>query len=225
MKHSHSYTRQLLENLYLCVREKNMDPADSRSVSLRTRFTALAKSLGATPRTVETWSAEFIARYSEPQRHYHTHLHVEAMLKCIENHRAEITDTLAVELAVYFHDWIYYPRASSNEADSIESCFGLRHVISDNVQEEEMEDLGLFLDFDLEVLSRDWETYLLYADQIRKEYACFGQNEYNMGRTKVLQDFLERKKLYFSHWFQREKEGAARRNVAKEIQLLGLPAT
>ncbi|EKF38376.1 hypothetical protein MOQ_001416 [Trypanosoma cruzi marinkellei] len=69
-----------------------------------------------------------VARYTEPQRHYHTMAHLEEMLSCLARfqseapvaHRlpAEGTRRLVVELAILFHDAVYDPRRSDNEERS-----------------------------------------------------------------------------------------------------------
>ncbi|EAN88867.1 hd phosphohydrolase family protein [Trypanosoma cruzi] len=69
-----------------------------------------------------------VARYTEPQRHYHTMTHLEEMLGCLARfqseapvaHRlpAEGARRLVVELAIFFHDAVYDPRRSDNEERS-----------------------------------------------------------------------------------------------------------
>jgi predicted metal-dependent HD superfamily phosphohydrolase len=212
---------------------------------LKTRFAALTLSLGALPPTASTWSSTFVARYTQPQRHYHTLAHIDAMLTCLDVHRADLTDAVAVELAVFFHDWVYEPQTSAaNEAASVlaflafaadvgggvgEGLRGtvvrlveatVRHCVGVGVLPGERGDVELFLDFDLEVLGREWAEYEVYASQIRREYACFGEREFNQGRAGVLWGFLERDQVYFSEVFYREKEEAARENMRSEVALL-----
>jgi predicted metal-dependent HD superfamily phosphohydrolase len=207
--------------------------------NLQARFNALQLSLGAKSDVAEKWSSELVARYTEQQRYYHTVSHVAAMLDCLDTHVVGMTDPLAVELAVYFHDWIYEPQSKTNEADSVEAFVAfakelalddllsekvvkmieatVTHQIRDDFSPSEINDVNLFLDFDLEVLGRNWDDYLTYAGQIRKEYISFEEHEYNTGRAQVLKNFLERDRIYFSEVFYEEKETSARRNVNREI--------
>ena len=209
---------------------------------LCSRFSALALSLGASPRTAESWTARFVARYSEPQRHYHTLAHIRAMLACRDACGTAVSDGVGVELAIFFHDWVYEPQGVANEAESVvefeafaaevgiedglKGRVGMlieatvKHRVGEDVPESERLDLGLFLDFDLEVLGRVWDDYLAYANQIRMEYSCFGEQEYAKGRAKVLRGFLERERLYFSEVFHQEKENVARGNIKREIERL-----
>ena len=87
-------------------------------------------------------------------------------------------------------------------------------------QDGEDGDLRLFLDFDLEVLSRDAREYEEYSKQIREEYSNYNEAEYAKGRFAVLEKFLKRERLYFSDEFYREFEEAARRNLKMEIGVL-----
>jgi len=86
---------------------------------LRSRFATLTQSLRASSEVCEKWNSAFITRYTEPHRRYHTLAHVGAMLSCLDARRAEISDALAVEIAIYFHDWVYEPEKSTNEEESV----------------------------------------------------------------------------------------------------------
>jgi predicted metal-dependent HD superfamily phosphohydrolase len=59
------------------------------------------------------------------------------------------------------------------------------HMISND------NDTNLFTDADLSILGQDWNAYLQYAANIRKEYGMYTDSVYNAGRTKVLKHFLE----------------------------------
>jgi len=209
---------------------------------LQARFSALAISLGTTTPIAESWSAAMVRRYSEPQRHYHTLAHVRSLLACLDAQQSTIADNVAVELAVFFHDWIYDPQATDNEDKSViefqtfANEAGLdtklirkvtqlveatvKHAIGEHVRAKEIGDLKLFLDFDLAVLGWEWEQYAEYAAQIRREYAIYEEKEYKTGRAKVLKAFLERERLYFSDQFYRESEDFARQNIKREIEML-----
>src|SRR4051812_36368693 len=57
-------------------------------------------------------------RYSEPHRHYHTLDHLLAMLDTLAALPLPAASQPAVQLAVWFHDAIYDPKASDNEERS-----------------------------------------------------------------------------------------------------------
>jgi predicted metal-dependent HD superfamily phosphohydrolase len=214
-------------------------------ISIETRlqadFTALAKNLGGDEATTQKWTKALISRYTEPQRHYHTIEHINSMLIYYKQYCYEIEDESVIKLAILFHDWIYDPRAQGNELESIK-CFQefademnlpqpMRSRVSEYIERtithtlpikdgEADSDLRLFLDFDLEVLSRNSTDYALYAEQIRQEYSHFTESDYCVGRIKVLEAFLERHRLYFSDAFHRMHEENARENLKGEIEML-----
>ena len=98
----------------------------------------------------------------------------------------------------------------------------INHLPPADLPAEELADLRLFLDFDLEVLSRAPEEYDLYATQIRQEYSHYVDDIYRAGRVNVLKKFLARDRIYFNTggvWQQREF--AARENIMREIERLG----
>lgn len=78
----------------------------------------------------------------------------------------------------------------------------------------------IFLDLDLEVLSRNEEEYKAYAKQIRQEYAHYPDEEFRNGRIRVLSNFIKRDKIYFTNTFS---ETRARDNLNSELALLKSP--
>ena len=66
-------------------------------------------------------AAELLARYREPQRHYHTLQHLSECLGHLEAVLDQVPDPAAIELALWFHDAVYElasPGAASNEQRS-----------------------------------------------------------------------------------------------------------
>jgi predicted metal-dependent HD superfamily phosphohydrolase len=220
-----------------------MNSPDLASIKacLWTEFSALAKHLGADETTSQRWTSALISHYTEPRRHYHTIEHINSMLICCKRYHRELQDEQVVKLAIFFHDWIYDPQDKDNELRSIK-CFQefayeldlpkatttwvskyiertITHTLEINDGEADI-DLRLFLDFDLEVLSRNSPDYALYAAQIRQEYSHLTESDYCNGRIKVLREFLERDQLYFSDIFYKMGEEIARNNLKGEIEVL-----
>jgi predicted metal-dependent HD superfamily phosphohydrolase len=220
-----------------------MKPSNLTSIEaqLQSDFSTLAERLEANETTVQNWSDTLISRYKEPQRRYHTIEHIHAMLNCLDHYRCPVKNETAIKLAIFFHDWVYDPKGKDNELESIK-CFeefaadislsnSMISLVSGYIERtithtlpisdgEADSDLGLFLDFDLEVLARNEADYALYAAQIRQEYGHFSEGDYCAGRIKVLKAFLERGRLYFSDAFYETCEEIARGNLKAEIGLL-----
>jgi predicted metal-dependent HD superfamily phosphohydrolase len=210
--------------------------------TLKERFTNIVLGIRSEPMIASKWSEALISRYTEPHRYYHTTSHIVAMIFCLIQYHVHFKDLLAAELAIFFHDWIYDPESKTNELDSIAEFdkfadevaldnllrrkvirmieATIKHQLSENISTGEMSNVKMFLDFDLEVLGRDWNDYEIYAQQIRKEYICYDDAAYRSGRVKVLRAFLNRERIYFSDVYYKDKEQIARTNVAREIALL-----
>ena len=61
---------------------------------------------------------DLLARWSEPQRHYHTGEHLAVVLEIIEEYARPRPMPDAVRLAAWFHDAIYDPQRVDNEEAS-----------------------------------------------------------------------------------------------------------
>ncbi|KAJ3052549.1 hypothetical protein HK097_006080 [Rhizophlyctis rosea] len=187
------------------------------------------------------WWTEIETRYSEPQRHYHTLEHIGSMHYLLEE--SDPKDFDVISLAIFFHDIIYDPKANDNELQSMELFrqfaeelnmpeamktpvlafieATIKHNLVPSITDSGiLNDLKLFLDFDLEVLGREPADYNRYAQQIRAEYSHVPPEDYCKGRPAVLKRFLAREQLYFSPKFQQFFEESARRNLQAEIKRL-----
>ena len=87
-------------------------------------------------------------------------------------------------------------------------------------QHNENEDTNWLIDFDLKILSKDWEDYKIYCNQIRKEYKIYPNIVYKPGRKKALLHFLENSSIYQTEEFKTKYEVIARENIQKEISTL-----
>src|SRR4051794_16581976 len=86
---------------------------------LRSEFAKIIKQLGGDESAINFWTNSLIQAYKEPQRHYHTTNHIHSMLKCFEDNITLISNRVAFQLAIFFHDWVYDPTAHDNELQSI----------------------------------------------------------------------------------------------------------
>ena len=91
---------------------------------------------------------------------------------------------------------------------------------SEVLDEDVLNDVKTFLDFDLQVLSWDWKDYEQYSTAIRQEYIHYSEEDYRKGRSAVLEGFLKRPRLYFTNVYHNLWERGARENLMKEVQML-----
>jgi predicted metal-dependent HD superfamily phosphohydrolase len=75
------------------------------------------------------------------------------------------------------------------------------------------------IDGDLAILGASEIAYRTYAEQIRQVYAWVPEPDYRKGRSKVLEKFLTRPRIY--HLLGPSEE-FARRNISQELARLAL---
>jgi predicted metal-dependent HD superfamily phosphohydrolase len=137
-----------------------------------------------------------------------------------------------LEVAIWFHDLIYDPRAPDNEARSAEEAARFlgdcplipkihRLILATRHQGEASPgDEELIADIDLSILGSEFPVYQNYASAIRSEYSLVIEPDYIAGRTKVLSAFLERPHIFSTSYFRTTLESIARRNLESEIRSL-----
>ncbi|HEY1171580.1 MAG TPA: hypothetical protein VGH19_09440 [Verrucomicrobiae bacterium] len=204
----------------------------SMNAALRKRWLKFTRSLGWQGDANAVWEM-LLTRYSEPVRAYHNLAHIAACLKAFDETSTEGVDRKAVELAIWFHDAVYDPKAKDNEEQSAE-LFALCAreaalpelliaevvrliLITQHKAIPQMREEKLLVDVDLSILGSDTEAFAEYERQIRKEYAWVAEKDFCHGRAAVLEQFLKRERIYHTdHFFQRY-ETKARLNLQKAI--------
>ena len=195
------------------------------------RFIAACRRVGVTDaRASSVWQV-LRDRYSERHRHYHNLSHIEKMLYWFDS--SPSTDE-ATELAIWFHDIVYDPLDSHNEAQSarlFESCLGAEVgrtlsetvarliVATDPTRARTGEpDEDLLIDIDLSILGSPPDDYDAYRMAIRREYSHVPDPDFAAGRKTILQAFLSRR-IYATD-FLGHLEEPARINLRAELELL-----
>ena len=209
--------------------------------SLVDQFAAAARRAGATADDADLAAAGeyLLARWSEPQRHYHTGEHLSAVLEVVDAHAGLAPHPERVRLAAWLHDAVYDPRAlgDANERDSAEFAAGLLGTLGvpDEVAADVARLVGLtaghatgdddpdgelLCDADLAVLAGDDEAYAAYTAAIRREYAHVPDDAFRGGRTQVLTALLELPSIYRLAPLRAAWEDRARANLAAELAVL-----
>jgi predicted metal-dependent HD superfamily phosphohydrolase len=204
------------------------------------RWHELCRALGGQP-GLFPWYERLEALYAESHRHYHTFDHIADCLNEFDAARHLSSNPMAVEIALWFHDAIYDPRASDNEQRSADlaNCFleqagtGGQHV-TDGVlrlilatwhdSSPTDQDSGVMIDVDLSILGRSPTVFAEYESQIRSEYAWVPPNIFAARRAEILERFLARPRIYSSDLFLNKYEKQARTNLKNSIKTLRSPA-
>jgi predicted metal-dependent HD superfamily phosphohydrolase len=205
---------------------------------MRARFAGLWGRLGATGNSAGVYAA-LDAAYREPARVYHTTEHLADCLLRLDEFPETEAERDLVEAAIWFHDAVYQPRSTENEARSAEwatRALGDAGVAASLVQRVSAlvlltRHLGpaadsagrLLCDIDLSILGRESAEFDRFERAIRAEYAWVPEPAYRAGRGKVLRGFLERQPLYQTMPFRIRYEEPARRNLARALGRLVEP--
>lgn len=169
-----------------------------------------------------------MAKYKEAHRSYHHLDHIRSSLAHLD--RLGWSDDL-LEGAIWFHDVIYDPSRSDNEAASArffetstspwidQKIQGeiTRLILATNLRNPRTADLLeiLMVDIDLTILGSDSASYETYRHDIRREYQHIPETDFKRGRAAILEHLLAGK-IYLSTDFQ-HLEPAARKNLANEL--------
>ena len=178
-----------------------------------------------------------LQRYSEPQRKYHTLQHLDACFRHFADLRAQAQSPAEVALALWFHDAVYDVGVPGNELKSADwardamcSAGGPRDVaqrLHDLVMvtchdvQPQTRDQEVLLDVDLAILGAAPADFDAYENQIREEYASVPQDAFQGRRRRILQQFLDRPRIYHTAQFHGQYEHRARDNLARSIRQLG----
>lgn len=141
-----------------------------------------------------------------------------------------------MELALWFHDAVYDPKAGNNEEQSAALAtrcleeLGIVPSIIDRITQLIMtakshetgtdEDAKLMVDVDLSILGRGERRFHEYENQIQNEYAWVSGSVFASKRAEILQRFLDRSHLFATEWFRQKYEKPARRNLETSIMRL-----
>ena len=197
---------------------------------LRQRWPAVWQRLAAA--TVPDVSV-LLKRWAEPQRHYHTTAH---LAHCLATYDRNPLRDARVELALWFHDAVYDPKANDNEersadlARTVATSAGLPSTTIDCVvvcilatqHREPPADTAqaLTLDVDLAILGETRRRFDGYDAAIRAEYAWVPEETYRRERGRMLARFAEPDDLFTTSWFRRRYSTQARSNLLRAVRRL-----
>lgn len=180
--------------------------------------------------------AAVLQAWSEPQRHYHDLRHLRECLTHWQAWQAQAEHPGEVGLAVWYHDAVYDLQAKDNERRSAEwavralGAAGRRDAVAQRVHALIMAtchdaplrgaDARLLSDIDLAILGAPPERFDAYDHDVRREYAWVPESIYRERRSEVLQQFLQRPRIYQTTLAFEALEAQARRNLAAAIDRL-----
>jgi predicted metal-dependent HD superfamily phosphohydrolase len=181
-----------------------------------------------------------LAMHRQPHRHYHTATHVMWVLRHIDDlaPTCQVGNLDAVRVAALFHDAVYDPMSSTNEADSAQLAdtvlggIGWRaprrllvqrlilatahHVGSTPASVDE----EVLVDADLAILGSSPAEYTAYATAVRSEFAHLADTQWRTGRTAFLGAVIAAPHIFHTEAMRHRREARARANLAAELAAL-----
>jgi predicted metal-dependent HD superfamily phosphohydrolase len=191
--------------------------------------------------TNRTLLDRLLARHREKHRRYHTAAHVAWVIRHVDElASAEPIDHLdEVLAAAFYHDAVYEPTYPANErasarlarrdltsigwdAEAVERVASMIEATEHGAAgtSAEIGDTAVLLDADLAILGADPAAYSTYVTGVRAEYRHVTDDEWRIGRSAVLEGFLERPTIYSTPTARDRWETRARANLTAELASL-----
>jgi predicted metal-dependent HD superfamily phosphohydrolase len=185
------------------------------------------------------WYERIYGLYAEPARGYHNLRHIDECLEEFDAARHLACQPTPVELALWFHDAIYDPRAHDNEERSAAlatqalSEAGCGAALLRDVRDLIMAtkhlhapadgDAALLADIDLSILGKPQARFQDFELGVRQEYAWVAESIFRLKRAEILELFLARVRIYSTDWFFSRYERTARENLIASVLRLRSP--
>lgn len=180
---------------------------------------------------------ELFFLYEDPSRHYHNLFHVYKIVsESFHSAYSLLEGQLATHMAIWFHDAIYDTKASDNEEKSaalaqdkirelgLSDDFGnkVADLIIATKHQVKPEDLDAqyLVDMDLSIFGQTETVFDNYEMNIRREYDWVPDADFVKGRKRILEHFLNRPQIYWTDFFRKKHEAAARKNLERSIKRL-----
>lgn len=207
----------------------------------RERLASLVRRLGASSDPLPVADAA-LSDWAETGRAYHGLAHLEDCLVQLDAiPEADLPRAAGardrIEGALWYHDLVYDPRATDNEARSAVRAYddlvGLGVAPASAREVARLIDATrhtapaadeasrVVADIDLSILGRPQAEFDAYDGAIRAEYASIPDAEYRAARRRLLSGLLERAPLYATAHFRGRYEDAARKNLHRALERLG----
>lgn len=185
-----------------------------------------------------------LARHREPHRRYHGLAHLTAVVRHVEHlvqHVDGVDDPDAVRMAAFFHDAVYDPRSSDNEAasatlartelvdlgwpderaervaDLVRATEHTGTPAATTAVEGDTADRDVLVDADLAILGAEPAVYAAYTAGVRAEYSHVDDEGWRHGRSTVLRRLLSLDPVFRTEPMRAARERRARANIAAEL--------
>jgi predicted metal-dependent HD superfamily phosphohydrolase len=178
---------------------------------------------------------EIVAAYEDKHRVYHSTDHLLHAFTTLDMFFRVEPYQLEIELALWYHDFVYVIGADHNEGKSAQHAVDRLTEIHMTASTANMikcliietshlfprynnRESSIITDVDLAILGESPDMYAHYEQQIRREYAMYNDSAYQLGRRKVLLDFYNRPRIFRTpEMISFGYEDRARENLARVL--------
>ena len=185
----------------------------------------------------EIWN-NLNALYQQLNRNqYHNVSHIREVVDKIEIFDDILEGKINYEffqLAALYHDCVYDPERTDNEARSIlelENALKLARYKSSEIKyirnlivledSDQLYEHNIFRDIDYSILGEHWDAYSVYMEKIKIEHLKgYNYNVFLDGRRLFLSNLLDNKPIFKSGLLGLIFEKRAKTNIKKELELI-----
>jgi len=205
--------------------------------ALRDHGHAFAGELGIAHATGAALADSLRREYDRWPRRYHDARHLLACVRACAEVRTMLPAPREIAFALWFHDVVYRPWRSDNEARSaVRARHAALHLALGDAFAERVSVLVLatahladtgrahtdpavdwVLDIDLGILGAAPSVYDRYERDVRREYFYLLPRKWRRGRAAVLSHFLAQPAIYRTAHFRARLEATARANLARAL--------
>jgi predicted metal-dependent HD superfamily phosphohydrolase len=186
-------------------------------------------------RLPEALAAQLAAAYGEPRRAYHDGRHIEELLGWFDRIEDDVRWRAPAEVyaTILFHDAIYEPGKTDNEARSAAWArasglpVDLERVAklilmtaSHGTHQWTDHDAALFLDSDMAIIGAPAPQFAAYDAAIAAEYAHVPRDAFRAGRRAFLEGLAQKPRIFLTEYFHDRLDAQARQNLATAIERL-----
>jgi predicted metal-dependent HD superfamily phosphohydrolase len=171
--------------------------------------------------------------YCEPERQYHTLIHLEECMTYLSDVRLLCCQQAEVGISLWFHDAVYNPHQDDNEeqsarwAEQAAQEHGMGQNVSQRIRDLVLttkhrvqpieQDAQILNDIDLSILGSSAERFSEYELQVRQEYSWMPEADFRAGRQHILEALLSRRAIYCTEYFWDLLEEKARSNLGRSL--------